>query len=184
MTWPYSIYKWLRYLIDAPLLAAAFFLVSRYYPQGILVSRDTYILIFLLFSVISWYVAAQISRLYRDLRSNKFSEEIIHIITTVILFAILLTSFLFFVRWGIQFSNIFIGLYFVVAFILVTCFKYVLRKYLHRIIHHQKFQEKVLLIGATPAARDFYDTVNYYYYYGYHCVGFLDDEVTSMNGCN
>lgn len=184
MTWPYSIYKWLRYLIDAPLLMVAFFTVNTYYPEGILVSRDTYILVFLIFSVIGWYIAAQISGLYRDLRSNKFSEEIIHVVTTVILFAVILTSFLFFVRWGIQFSNIFIGLYFCVAFVLVTCFKYILRKYLHRIIHHQKFQEKVLLIGATPAARDFYDTVSYYYYYGYHCVGFLDDEETSLNGCS
>lgn len=183
MTRPYSIYKWIRYFIDAPLLFSAFLLIYNYYPQGILVSSESYIILFLIFSVVAWYSAAQVSRLYRDLRSNKFSEEIIHIVTTIILFAIVLTSFLFFVRWGIVFSNVFIAFYFITVFVFVTCFKYILRKYLHRIIHSQKFQEKVLLIGATPSAKDFYDTVNMYYYYGYHCLGFLDDEQTQLNGC-
>ncbi len=39
------------------------------------------------------------------------------------------------------------------------------------------------MVGSTPAAKDFYDAINHNTYYGYKCVGFLDDEQTQLNGC-
>lgn len=181
MTRPYFLYHGFRYLIDAPILIISYLIAQYYSSQN--VTAEAYSYIFLLFSIISWYSSAQLSRLYTDLRSNKFSEEIIYILVTLLLFAILLTSFLFFFRNNIQFSNYFLAIYFALLFVLILSFKYILRKYLHSIFYRGKLQEQIILIGSTPAAKDFYDTINYHYYYGYKCIGFLDNEQSKLNGC-
>lgn len=183
MTRPYALYQRIRYIIDVPLLFLAFIIIRHYLPEGLAVPGKTFIYLFLTFSVIAWYGAAQITGLYRDLRSNKFSEEIVYIFTTLILFGIFLTSLLFFLRWNAQISNVFVFFYFSILFFLVTFFKYLIRKFLHRIIYMRKLHENVLIVGSTPAAEDFYDTINKYYYYGYKCLGFLDDDKHQLNGC-
>jgi putative colanic acid biosynthesis UDP-glucose lipid carrier transferase len=38
-------------------------------------------------------------------------------------------------------------------------------------------------VGSTKAAEEFIDAVKKYYYYGYKCIGFLDDEKSKLNGC-
>ena len=43
--------------------------------------------------------------------------------------------------------------------------------------------DKILLVGGGNAAQFFYETVNKYYYYGYSCVGFVDNKITKLNGC-
>ena len=133
MTRPYFLYNGFRYLIDAPLLILSFWLAD-YYSNGALDStQDSVVFIFLIISIISWYSAAQVSGLTKDLRSNKFAEEIIYILVTLILFAIILTSFLFFFRNTIELSNYFLLFYLPILFTLVLAFKYIFRKYLHSI---------------------------------------------------
>lgn len=181
MTRPYFLYNSFRYLIDTPLLIIAFWIADRFSFTNIIGGASP--LIFPLISIISWYSAAQVSRLYTDLRSNKFAEEIIFILVTIILFGILLTSFLFFFRNNIELNNYFLTIYFPTLFILIISFKYILRKYLHSVFYSGRLQEQIILVGSTPAAKDFYDTINLHTYYGYKCIGFLDDEKTRMNGC-
>lgn len=180
MTRPYFLYNSFRYLIDAPLLVIAF-LISAHFSQPELAGPDPFT--FILISIICWYSAAEVSRLYRDLRSNKFAEEIIYVVVTTILFGILLTSFLFFFRKTLEVSNYFMVLYFPTLFVLTSAFKYILRKYLHSVFYSGRLQENIILIGSTPAAKDFYDTINLHTYYGYKCMGFLDDDKTKLNGC-
>lgn len=181
MTRPYFLYNSLRYLIDTPLLIFSFWLADHW--SGTQLVNEANPFLFPLISIISWYSAAQVSRIYTDLRSNKFAEEIIYILVTLILFAILLTSFLFFFRNNIELNNYFLAIYFSSLFILIISFKYILRKYLHSVFYSGKLQEQIILVGSTPAAKDFYDTINLHTYYGYKCIGFLDDEQTKMNGC-
>ena len=181
MTRPYFLYNSLRYFIDTPLLIFSFWLADGLSGTHLIDEANPFI--FPLISIISWYSAAQVSRIYTDLRSNKFAEEIIYILVTLIFFAILLTSFLFFFRNNIELNNYFLAIYFSSLFILIISFKYILRKYLHSVFYSGKLQEQIILVGSTPAAKDFYDTINLHTYYGYKCIGFLDDEQTKMNGC-
>ncbi len=182
MTRPYLIYRSVRYLIDIPILFISFWIVSSYFPGSFApVDRVNYT--FMLFSVIAWYSCAQVSHLYTDLRTNKFSQEITYIIFTILLFSILLTSLLFFVNREFNYTNNFLAAYFLCIFFLVTLFKYIIRKYLHSIVYKGELLNHILLIGSTPAAKDFYDTINYHYYYGYKCIGFLDNDNTKLNGC-
>ena len=90
MTRPYFLYNGFRYLIDTPLLILSFWLADYYSNGAIDSEQDSIVFIFLLISIISWYSAAQVSGLTKDLRSNKFAEEIIYVLVTLILFAIIL----------------------------------------------------------------------------------------------
>lgn len=182
MTKPYFFYNGVRYLIDAPILLLSFIIAQYYFPEHEINTTSSYT--FFIFSIISWYSCAQVSRLYRDLRSNKFSEEIIYILLTLLLFCILFTSFLFFFRNNFQFGNLFLGVYFGIVFFSILSFKYILRKYLHSVFYSGRLQEQIILVGSTPAGKDFYDTINLNTYYGYKCIGFLDNEITKLNGCN
>jgi putative colanic acid biosynthesis UDP-glucose lipid carrier transferase len=80
-------------------------------------------------------------------------------------------------------TNYFLAVYFICIFFLVTFFKYIIRKTFHRILQKGEHLNRILLIGSTAAAKDFYETINHHYYYGYKCIGFLDDENNNMNGC-
>jgi putative colanic acid biosynthesis UDP-glucose lipid carrier transferase len=182
MTQPYLIYRTIRALIDIPILLFCFWIASNYVNGPISLS-DQANYTFLIFSVIAWYSCAQVSNLYTDLRSNKFSEEITYIIFTLLLFTILLSSFLFFLSRVALFTNYFLIVYFACIFFLVTFFKYIIRKTFHRILQKGELLNRILLIGSTAAAKDFYETINHHYYYGYKCIGFLDNEKNNMNGC-
>ena len=184
MTRPYFLHNGFRYLIDTPLLILSFWLADFLTGSLIFSQQESIVYIFILLSIITWYSAAQISGLSKDLRSNKFAEEIIYILLTLIIFTITLTSCLFFFRNKIELSNQFLLFYFLLLFSLVVAFKYLFRKYLHRIFYSGRHQEQIILVGSTSAANDFYETINLHKYYGYKCIGFLDDENTTLNGCN
>ncbi|NEU10233.1 undecaprenyl-phosphate glucose phosphotransferase [Flavihumibacter sp. R14] len=183
MTKPYQIYSAIKYLIDAPLLFISLWLAAYYLPGEEFLIREPFGIILILYTILAWYGSAEISKLYKDFGSNKFSEEIISILFTGIIYFVFFTSFLFLFKVQYKISNHFIVLYLSVLLFLVTIFKYIIRKFLHSIIYQGKLVNRILLIGSTPAAKDFYDTINKYYYYGYKCVGFLDNQNTMMNGC-
>ncbi len=184
MTKPYFLYNSLRYLIDIPLLILAYRTTAYLSVNegSLLLEVRPYLFPFL--SILAWYSAAQVSRLYTDLRTNKYAEEIVYILITILLFAILFSSFLFFFRNDIQLNNKFFIIYFPVLFGYISFTKYLLRKSLHSLIYSGKLLENIILVGSTPAAKDFYDTINLHKYYGYQCVGFLDDGDTKLNGCS
>jgi putative colanic acid biosynthesis UDP-glucose lipid carrier transferase len=39
------------------------------------------------------------------------------------------------------------------------------------------------LVGSTPAAQNFIETVKKYYYYGYKCTGFVDEAPSDIKDC-
>ncbi len=177
-------YRIVRCLIDIPVILIALSIAYSYFPQPeFIYPGKPFISILFIFSIVSWYIAAQFSNVYSDLRSKKFSEEIIYILFTVFLFVILLSFFLFMLREQLYIRDKFLVLYFFSLTILVISNKYMLRKYLHRILYTGRLNDNILLIGATQAAKDFYDTINLHFYYGYKCIGFLDNEVKKLNGC-
>jgi putative colanic acid biosynthesis UDP-glucose lipid carrier transferase len=175
----YTSYTTARYVIDAPMVVISYLLAARFSGQVL----DSYAYLFTMISLAVWYIAASFSRLYADRRSNKYSEEIVFIVYTIILFTILLSSVSFFLRNFIQFSSNFFTFYLLFLFASITLIKYIIRKYLHSAIYQGKLFDNILIIGASASALDFYETINKYYYYGYKCVGFLDNDSSKMNGC-
>ena len=175
-------YTLLRYIIDAPVVMASFFISLRllHLHEGHFYSVA--LLLFALLCVIVWYVAGSFSRLYAERRSNKFSEEIVFILYSLILFGILITSSAFFLRDYLAFSGLFFITFLSVLFVTEAVAKYIIRKLLHAAIFQGDFFENVLIVGVTPSAMELYETINRYYYYGYKCYGFIDDNTAKLNG--
>jgi putative colanic acid biosynthesis UDP-glucose lipid carrier transferase len=53
--------------------------------------------------------------------------------------------------------------------------KYAIRKKIHAYLNKGIFYDQVLLVGSTKAAEEFIDAVKKYYYYGYKCIGYIDE---------
>jgi len=179
----YNRYITIRYVIDAPIVCISYLLAYRITAAANPVNSNAIIFLFTAIALVVWYIAASFSRLYADRRSNKYSEEIVFIVYTMILFTILLSSVSFFLRNLYQFNGYFFTFFLSILFVLLTLTKYVIRKYLHSAIYQGKLFDNILIVGSSPSALDFYETINKYYYYGYKCMGFLDNTNTKMNGC-
>lgn len=180
----YNRYTLIRYIIDAPIIGIGYFIANKYSASHTQTSHLSNSAMFALLAMLVWYIAATFSRLYTDRRSNKFSEEIIFIIYTLIIYTVLLSSVFFFLRNFVRFNADFFAFFISFLFLFLSLTKYIVRKYLHAAIYKGKLFDNLLIIGTTPAAYEFYETINKYYYYGYKCIGFLDDQQQKMNGCN
>jgi putative colanic acid biosynthesis UDP-glucose lipid carrier transferase len=175
-------YNVLRYALDAFSILCAYLVIEYAYPfssEGL-----TYQGLFIFLSIATWYFCSVYSKLYAERRSNKFSEEIIFVLYNSMLFSVLISALLFFLQPKINLTLLHYLRYVLLIFSLSTITKYIHRKYIHSILSQGKMYDKILLIGAGPSAEYFYETVNKYYYYGYRCVGFLDDKIEKLNGCN
>jgi len=54
--------------------------------------------------------------------------------------------------------------------------KYAFRKKIHAALIKGNYYDNVLLIGSNNAARNFIETVQKYYYYGYKCIGYIEES--------
>jgi putative colanic acid biosynthesis UDP-glucose lipid carrier transferase len=54
--------------------------------------------------------------------------------------------------------------------------KYGIRKKVHANLNKGIFYDHVLLVGSTNAADEFIQAVKKYYYYGYKCIGYIDEK--------
>ncbi|MBR2648157.1 MAG: undecaprenyl-phosphate glucose phosphotransferase [Sediminibacterium sp.] len=169
-----------RYLADA-------FAIVLAYIVTLLISFSSFVtafnISFLAFSIVFWYLLSQISKLYSDRRSNKFSEEIVFIVYNTLLLSITLSSSLYFLDVKKVYTIPFFFSYLGYIVLFVSLIKYILRKSIHAALHQGKLYDKILLVGSTPAAVNFYETINKFYYYGYECIGLIDEKPAKLNGC-
>lgn len=174
-------YTLLRYLLDAISVSLAFSLIQWQFK---IVSLTTTLLyLYPLLLIVSWYFTSTYSKLYAERRSNKFSEEIIFILYNTLLFTILTAASLSFLQPRVEMELVVFLRLILFVFLIVTTTKYIHRKYIHSILSQGKMYDKILLVGGDNAAQFFYETVNRYYYYGYTCIGFVDNSITKLNGC-
>ena len=168
----------IKYTLDALVLLLAYVLSIYIFNRGQWAHVS---FVFFTVSCVIWYTMSIFSKLYTERRSNKFSEEIVFIIYHAILFAVSLSSILFFLSLNNYYSSPFIIVYVVIATPLAIASKYAIRKQIHAALNKGNYYDNVLLVGSSPAAVNFIETVNKYYYYGYKCIGYID-ELDSLSG--
>ncbi len=173
-------YTFLRYFLDALAIIIASYILKSLNLQEF---NSVFLsVVFILTSIGAWYIASIHSKLYAERRSNKFSEEIIFNLYNSITFGVLLSAVLFFLKETISIAFGNYTTYILYVFFLTTLFKYIHRKYIHSILSEGKMYTNILLVGANQSAEFLYETINKYYYYGYKCIGFLDDHQFKLNG--
>ena len=62
--------------------------------------------------------------------------------------------------------------------------KYLIRKKIHAALYQGQYYDNVILIGSGSAAKNFFETVSKYYYYGYKCIGYVDNQNNGLPECN
>ncbi|MBY0482633.1 MAG: undecaprenyl-phosphate glucose phosphotransferase [Chitinophagaceae bacterium] len=173
-------YNITRYLADAIAIILAYCFNLLIYFGNL---KSDFSFLFIGSSIFFWYLLSQVSKIYSDRRSNKFSEEIIFIGYNILLLSILLSSTLYFFESKPSYSTRFFGEYLLYIFVFVASSKYFLRKSVHAALYQGRLYDKIILVGSTPSAINFYETVSKYYYYGYECVGLIDEKPAKINGC-
>lgn len=174
-------YKSKKILIDLVIISILLF--STY-----LITNTTFKIItfnFVLVILISiWLFASYFSSIYGDRRAKKFSEELTYIFYTFFLFIILLSSI------SIAINRFYVNPYkffltFLIIFLPVLIIqKYIFRKFIHSRILKGELYESVIIVGLSNAGIDYLETIIKYNYFGYRCIGYLDDKRTNNNNLN
>ena len=164
--------KFIRFALDALVILLGYHLAILLYGKP----YPNFSILYYLVSCTIWYTMSIFSKLYVERRSNKFSEEIVFVIYHTILFSVSLSSVLFFLNLNHKYSSRFVIIYVIINALLAILSKYAFRKKIHAALIKGNFYDNVLLIGSTDAALNFIETVQKYYYYGYKCLGYMDDS--------
>ena len=153
---PSLFFKNIRYSLDALVVFLSYFLTAYVFNKGIVPIISP---IFYIVAIGLWWSMSVFSKLYSDRRSNKFSEEIVFIIYHTILFAVSLSSMLFFLSLNHKYSSPFIIVFVSSCSFLAIATKYALRKKIHSALYHGAYFDQVLLIGNNQVAANFIETV-------------------------
>lgn len=142
--------------------------------------------LFLSLVALLWFLAANECRLYRNRIYKKFPEEILFNVYTNLLFVVFLSAFLFLSKSSYSelfYFSQFISLHFGTSIMA----KYVIRKRQHWAFEGGDLHDNIIIVGFNKTSIDFYNTIKRHLYYGFKCVGFIDDikvqeqELISMN---
>ncbi len=100
-----------------------------------------------------------------------------------ILFIVSLSSVLFFLNLNHKFPSKFVLVFANILTFLAILSKYAIRKKIHAYLNKGIFYDQVLLVGSAKAAEEFIDAVKKYYYYGYKCIGYIDEHDQLKKEC-
>ena len=170
----------ISYTLDIIIILIAY-LVAKKFSYNIDLQYFSYPFFFL--SIVLWFVMSIFSKIYFEKRSNKFAEEIVQMIYHSILFIVSLSSVLFFLNLNHKFPSKFVLVFANILTFLAILSKYAIRKKIHAYLNKGIFYDHVLLVGSTKAAEEFIDAVKKYYYYGYKCIGYIDDQDKLKKEC-
>ena len=170
----------ISYTLDIIIILIAY-LVAKKFRYNIDLQYFSYPFFFL--SIVLWFVMSIFSKIYFEKRSNKFAEEMVQMIYHSILFIVSLSSVLFFLNLNHKFPSKFVLVFANILTFLAILSKYAIRKKIHAYLNKGIFYDHVLLVGSAKAAEEFIDAVKKYYYYGYKCIGYIDDQDKLKKEC-
>ena len=170
----------ISYTLDIITILIAY-LIAKKFNYNIDLQYFSYPFFFL--STVLWFIISIFSKIYFEKRSNKFAEEMVQMIYHSILFIVSLSSVLFFLNLNHKFPSKFVLVFANILTFLAILSKYAIRKKIHAYLNKGIFYDHVLLVGSTKAAEEFIDAVKKYYYYGYKCIGYIDDQDQLKKEC-
>ena len=181
MHWKQRFYKKNQIGIDAISLLLSLFAAIYTKHQYYLFPKTFTDFLFTFLIVGLWFISAHQCRLYRNRIYKKFPEEILFNFYASILFVILLSAFLFLTKsdYANLFSfAVFVGLH----FFLSTVFKYYIRKKQHSAFYEGALYDAIIIVGYNKSSIDFNKTLSEHVYYGYKCIGFINDTPIQEEG--
>jgi putative colanic acid biosynthesis UDP-glucose lipid carrier transferase len=181
MHWKQRFYKKYQIGIDAISLLASLFAAIYIKHQDFIFPTSFTDFLFTLLILGFWFVSAHQCRLYRNRIYKKFPEEILFNLYASALFVIILSAFLFLTKSG--YANLFsFGVFAGLHFTLSTLLKYYIRKKQHSAFYEGALYDAIIIVGYNKSSIEFHKTLTEHVYYGYKCLGFINDEVVDTPG--
>jgi putative colanic acid biosynthesis UDP-glucose lipid carrier transferase len=181
MQWKQRFYKKNQIGIDAFSLLFSLFAAIYIKHHAFIFPTSFRDLLFTGLIVGFWFFAAHQCNLYRNRIYKKFPEEILFNLYASALFVIFLSAFLFLTRS--EYANLFrFSIFAGIHFSLSTVFKYYLRKKQHSAFYEGALYDSIIIVGYNKSSIEFHKTLTEHVYYGYKCLGFLDDQVVDAPG--
>ena len=162
----------ISYTLDIIIILIAYLIAKKF---NYIIDLQYFSYPFFFLSIVLWFVMSIFSKIYFEKRSNKFAEEMVQMIYHSILFIVSLSSVLFFLNLNHKFPSKFVLVFANILTFLAILSKYAIRKKIHAYLNKGIFYDHVLLVGSAKAAEEFIDAVKKYYYYGYKCIGYIDE---------
>lgn len=169
---------YVRFFVDLMALGFAFVLVITYLflkkYNTAAITKDNCIL--LIISGFSWYFAAKLFNVYKDSRALLFATELVTLLKTILFHTLIFSffSFLFFTNFPYQ--RTFITLYTLLAILVLSGERHIVKNVLRRLRLNGRFNKKVLIVGAGARGMHFYNAVVKKQQNGYILSGFVDDD--------
>jgi putative colanic acid biosysnthesis UDP-glucose lipid carrier transferase len=171
--------QFLRQLIDHLVLVAAFVLTHHYVNEKYnpLLSQFNLLLFFL--SACAWTITGTSVRLYDEYRKTEtYATEFVAILKTSLLHLCVFTFLFFYCFKSYPYARTFTLVYSTYIFTGILLTKYLVKKTLLRLQARRQHIKNVLIVGGGETAMNFYETIRANDHLGYHCVGFVDDQLT------
>ena len=169
---------YVRFFIDLMALGFVFVLVITYFflkkYNLAAFSKDNCIL--LIISGFSWYFAAKLFNIYHDINSLFFATELITLLKTILFHTLIFSFFFFLFFTNYPYQRTFITLYTLLAVLVLSAEKHIIKNVLKKLRLNKRFNKKVLIVGAGARGMHFYNTVVKQQQNGYILSGFVDDD--------
>ncbi len=173
-----------RRIIDAFLLVFSFEMV-QVFPMGLLDNRIQNSILLIAVLVLSWFIAASNTKLYKDRISNKYVEEIVYVFNTLTIQFVLIAAFLYAYNKKIALPLIFLIYLLIVFGLIQLSIKYLIRKKIHYdYLHDSSMLQKLLIVGSAETTQKLNQTIKANFYYGYNCIGYLSEEDRKLADVN
>jgi putative colanic acid biosynthesis UDP-glucose lipid carrier transferase len=180
MHWKQRFYKKNQIGIDAISLLFSLF-AAIYIKHGAFIFPKSFSDVLFTFLIVGfWFLAAHQCRLYRNRIYKKFPEEILFNLYTSALFVIFLSAFLFLTKSS--YANLFsFSVFAGIQFSLSTIFKYYIRKKQHSAFYEGALYDSIIIVGYNKSSIEFHKILTEHVYYGYKCLGFINDAPINTN---
>jgi putative colanic acid biosynthesis UDP-glucose lipid carrier transferase len=165
-----------RRIIDAFLLVLSFQMV-QVFPIGLLDTSIKNSILLIAVLLLSWFIAASNTKLYKDRISNKYVEEIVYVFNTLTIQFVLIAAFFYAYNKKISLPLVFLIYLQIVFGLIQLSVKYLIRKKIHYdYLHDSSMLQKLLIVGSAETTQKLYQTIKANFYYGYNCIGYLSEE--------
>ncbi|MDP1881201.1 MAG: sugar transferase, partial [Parachlamydiaceae bacterium] len=132
--------------------------------------------------ILGWVLTSKSTGVYDDFRSRDFSFELAASLKAVLGQA-LTAVLLLFVMKETSYTRTFVMNYTVSLFVCLVLQRFIFRRILNRLRKKGKNLRNILIVGAGKVGKNFSDVIEVNPHFGYHLIGFLDDEKKNyLNG--
>jgi putative colanic acid biosynthesis UDP-glucose lipid carrier transferase len=173
-----------RRIIDAITILFSLEIIGLIPLDILQISISNPVLLFFIL-LISWFIAASNTKLYKDRISNKYVEEIVIVLNTLIIQFVIIAAFLFIYNKKINLPISFLLCFQIIFGFTQLIVKYAIRKKIHYdYLHDSSMLQKLLIVGSAESTKKLNQTIKANFFYGYNCIGYLSEEDRKLTDVN